>query len=176
MAFRNSPTAKSRRIRKPAVRKVQLFSNIRNKWRLFSSAALKLPWTQIASVFLLNALFAITIWFSQLTFVTPETPTSDSKGLHLPFSSGISVLRLLQGATSLCTTSCVAQALELIQWTLSNQSHGLRMLSFLSLAPSTKNQGLLKYLYNKVPRLHERGWAVMRFKSPNTRLRENPIY
>ncbi|KIW81980.1 hypothetical protein Z517_05006 [Fonsecaea pedrosoi CBS 271.37] len=53
------------------------------------------------------------------------------------FSSAIAVLRILQSLTSASTSFLLNYTLEVIQWTLCSRRDGLRLLSFLSISPTT---------------------------------------
>lgn len=136
----------------------RFFTVVSGLWSIFRT----LPWVHISSAVLLTALFAVTVWFSQLTFTESHVLYKGWKGAHLPLGWEIAVLRLLQQATSICNTFCVVKSLEAIQWTLIAKPNGTPMLTVLSLAPSTGNFGLLKYLYHTAPRLVERAWALSR--------------
>ncbi|KAF2464867.1 uncharacterized protein BDR25DRAFT_318859 [Lindgomyces ingoldianus] len=109
----------------------------------------------LLSLLLLTSLFAITIWFSQLTFPTnDERKSSDHQHqTRVPFSSALTVLRFLQGLTSTCTTFVLLQTFEMLEWTLASRNGGLMLLNFLSLSPTTGFLGILWLLLKKsVPR------------------------
>ena len=105
-----------------------------------------------------TTLFAVTIWFSRLTFVVEN----GSRGIsHLHFASGLAILRILQGATSTCTTFSIAQTFEILEWTVA-RNFELLMSTFLALSPTTGVLGLLMLAVSCNTRLADKSWSLLR--------------
>lgn len=124
---------------------------------------------QLALAIAPTALFAITAWFAASTFSgKPRNQANHilQSHLKLSFSSTITVLRVLQGLTSTFTAAVVAQSFEGIQWTLASREHGLRLLSFLGLSPSTGIVGAAKLVFGRKEQKSDRAWAALRYGCP----------
>jgi hypothetical protein len=114
---------------------------------------------------IVTAFFAATLWFSQLSFPAGGIGEVDSvnKGYKLPFSSGLALLRLLQGVTSTLTTALVSQTLGIIEWTHIQTRSGARLITALSLSPSTALRGLLVLALGRGSILSARIWSILRY-------------
>jgi hypothetical protein len=147
--------AKSRNTAVNAIRNTisaSLFSTIRqNSLRILFNLAV-------------TAFFTVTLWFSQFSFPAsgPEVDTT-KKAYQLPFSSGLALLRSLQGITSTLTTALVAQSLEITEWTCIKRKSGTRLVTVLSLSPSTSLCGLLTLALRGTSNLNARFWSISRF-------------
>lgn len=102
------------------------------------------------------AVFSVTASFAKAAIST------DSVSYLQKFSSTLAILRVLQGITSTLTNVALNQILELIQWSLVSRNNGLRLLTFLSISPTTGVLGMLGMVLRKYPRACDRAWAVCR--------------
>jgi hypothetical protein len=99
--------------------------------------------------------FAVTIWYTNLSFVPSENYSIPSlKSTHT--LSNLGVLRFLQAATSASVGLVLNQSLCLLQWKLTERQSGVRLITALSLAPSTSYSGLLGYLRSSVSNIFEK--------------------
>lgn len=109
---------------------------------------------------LTTILLSTTICLSQLTF------SSGGSGSiwEIPFSWSLAMLRILQGMTSSTTTLTVAQAFEVVQWTLLI-GRSSPLPTFLTLAGSTGMMGLLRLGTSRKSSLSQRIWTATRYES-----------
>jgi hypothetical protein len=132
--------------------------------------------TKLALAITPTALFAVTAWFAASTFSgKPGNQANHILQSHLKisFSSTVTVLRVLQGLTSTFTAAAVAQSFEGIQWTLASRDHGLRLLSFLGLSPTTGIFGAIKLVFGRKEQRSDRAWAASRYDYPWSRCISN---
>jgi hypothetical protein len=137
-------------------------TSIRPLQRLIQSF-MKSKFGQIVSdifcVALATTIFALTAAFAKASISVDST----SAPRHiLGFSSTLAVLRVLQGITSTVTALVLGQTLELLQWTLSSRESGLRLLSLLSISPTTGILGMLEIIRRRAPKAADRFWALLR--------------
>lgn len=114
---------------------------------------------------LATILFSVTAWFSGSSFASNATHEANhilQTHVHISFSSTIALLRLLQGLTSVCTAMAVSRSFEVILWTLACSSRGLRILSILSLSPTTGYFGTFMLICTKRAQKLDRLWSALR--------------
>lgn len=112
-----------------------------------------------------SALFAVIVWFVQTTLeaVTQSREKQRlSYVLRLDASISLTVLRLLQGALTLASSSALMGSLELIQYCLSARPDGLSYVEFLILSPATGLFGALRILFAIPVRVSHRLWALLK--------------
>jgi hypothetical protein len=99
--------------------------------------------------------FGVTIWYTNLSFVPSEEYLIPRlKSIHT--LSNLGVLRFLQAATSASVGVVLHKSLSLLQWKMTGRPSGVRLITALSLAPSTSYPGLLGYLRNPVSTVFEK--------------------
>src|ERR1700733_7652550 len=106
-----------------------------------------------------TAVFGLTAAFARASVSTDSSFFHDS--FFRKFSSTLAILRFLQGTTSTLTSLICNKTLELIQWSLLTPNDGIRLLTFLSISPTTGFFGLLQ-MFGKEPKACDRAWAVCR--------------
>jgi hypothetical protein len=122
--------------------------------------------SELALALAATALFAVTAWFAASTFSDkPENQANYIFQSHfkISFSSTVTVLRVLQGLTSISTAAAVAGSFEQMQWTLASRDRGLRLLSFLGLSPTTGIFGTVKLVFGRKEQNSDRAWAAFRY-------------
>ncbi|KAM5529869.1 hypothetical protein FOXYSP1_17713 [Fusarium oxysporum f. sp. phaseoli] len=103
-------------------------------------------WTTFATV-----AFVLTAWFASTTFAPKP---GDHAGyevqsrFNLSFANTIIILRIIQAVTSWATTSAVAASFEIAMWALASSEAGFRILTLLSLSPTTGPFGLAKLIFS----------------------------
>jgi hypothetical protein len=97
---------------------------------------INLLWTILASIS-----FAITAWFVRATFSAARLATMQET-IHISLSNTLGILRTLQEVTSVLTGFVLNQTFETIEWSLASGDGGIRVLSFLSLSPTTSLLGV----------------------------------
>ncbi|KAH0834433.1 hypothetical protein FOPE_03614 [Fonsecaea pedrosoi] len=98
-----------------------------------------MPSTAVKDKFFHFVLTAVTTAFFTMTalFGAYSTSATSISLVVKRFSSAIAILRILQSLTSASTSFLLNYTLEVIQWTLCSRRDGLRLLSFLSISPTT---------------------------------------
>jgi len=115
-------------------------------------------WTVLASIS-----FAFTAWFARATF-SMDRVTTLQKILHLSLANTLGTLRALQEVTSVLTGFMINRTFEVIEWSLVSGSGGMRVLSFLTLSPTTSLLGVAGVAFGqRGGRISDRLWAVFRF-------------
>jgi hypothetical protein len=160
-----SPDAKNERPR-PARSLFNRASNSKTPWWIRFAYSVRKAivenYPQLTLCLLATTLLVITICFSQFTFFINTSESGTSKAIHLPFSSGIAVLRSLQGVTSTATTFAVAQAFAILQWTVARRQYS-RLHTFLALSPSTGFLGLFRLGLGKESKPVDKVWSYTRY-------------
>jgi hypothetical protein len=106
--------------------------------------------------------FAVTLWYTTLSFVPSGKSTIPPlKSIHT--LSNLGVLRFLQAATSASVGVALHESLSLLQWKMTGRLSGVRLITALSLAPSTSYPGLLGYLRNPVSNVFEKVIITARY-------------
>ena len=122
--------------------------------------------SELALALAATALFAVTAWFAASTFSDKPGNQADyifQSHFKISFSSTVTVLRVLQGLTSISTAAAVAGSFERMQWTLASRDRGLRLLSFLGLSPTTGIFGTVKLVFGRKEQNSDRAWAAFRY-------------
>lgn len=99
-------------------------------------------WTSLATLS-----FIVTTWFAWSTFAqNPKHQASDVLQNRYPvsFSDTVSILRIAQSATSWLVSNAVSSSLELAMWSFATSRTGSRLLTLLSLSPTTGFLGVVK--------------------------------
>jgi len=117
-----------------------------------------LLWTLLASVS-----FAITAWFARATF-SMDRVNALQKALHLSLGNTLGTLRTLQEITSVLTGFMINQTFEVIEWSLLSGRSGMRMLSFLTLSPTTSLLAVAGIAFGNRGGIPDRLWAIFRFE------------
>lgn len=105
-----------------------------------------------------SAVFAVTAWFAKATFTTHALKTA----FNIDVGGTLTVLRILQGVLSGCTTYVVLSAFQLLKWSLVAREGGVNGLTVLALSPTTSTYGTLAILFASKPRAMDRLWALAR--------------
>jgi len=126
-----------------------------------------LLWTLLASVS-----FAFTAWFARATF-SMDRANAMEKALHLSLGNTLGTLRALQEVTSVLTGFMINQTFEVIEWSLLSGRSGMRVLSFLTLSPTTSLLGVAGVAFDKRGGVSDRLWAIFRFEDHNYSLRNH---
>jgi ABC-type uncharacterized transport system permease subunit len=110
-----------------------------------------------------SAVFAITIWFARTTFSSRSgTQETIKEVFKIDVGITLTILRILQGVLSACTTYILLGAFQLIQWTLVSRGNGLSGLAVLALSPTTSFLGTLGIMFSRKPHIMGRIWGLMR--------------
>lgn len=85
-----------------------------------------------------------------------------TKLLNVDVSNTLTILRLLQGVLSLCTTFVLLRAFEILQWALSGRKDGVRALLLLGLSPTTGVVGTTGLIFSRQVQWKDRVVAATR--------------
>src|SRR5947207_1053156 len=108
-----------------------------------------------------SLLTGFTIAVFCVTAVFAEASVSVNSVSYLKkFGSTLAILRILQGLTFTLTSLTLNPPLELIQWSLASRNNGLRLLTFLSISPTTGVLGMLGMVFRENPKACDRAWAA----------------
>lgn len=141
-----------------------------------SSRSLFLPRLHILLLLFTAAIFAVTAWFAQTTFSVSSidnarsgsvlfisfcnpranNSTSCSSALFLGVSSTLTILRLLEGVLSACSTTVLLTSFGFIQWALTSRDDGVSSLCLLGLSPSSGYLGTLGLAASRHSRVVDR--------------------
>jgi hypothetical protein len=116
---------------------------------------------QALNLLLLTGLFAATVIVSAQTFVSRDGIVL-SKAPHLSARWGLGLLQVLQGLTTVLTSTVFNQSLETVQWALTSRTQGIRTNLLLAVAPSTGVWGLIDFLFAPTTCRPEKLWAFFR--------------
>lgn len=126
----------------------------------------KSPFAQINTLILgtivATGAFAFTSWFAQATFQSERMSSAFSKTSMISLRNTLGILRTGQEITSVLTGYVLHKTFEVIDWTQVSGRHGIGMLSFLTLSPSTTLNGVAAIALGRSSRLPDRAWAVTR--------------
>jgi len=120
----------------------------------------------LLATLLTSAVFSVTAWFATVTFSSQSTSLAQhafKKVFKIDVGVTLTVLRILQGILTGCTTYVLLAAFQLIQWTLVARENGANGLTVLALSPTTSVFGTLCMLFTSKPRMIDRVWALSRY-------------
>ena len=128
---------------------------------LFSNVRLTL-----LSVIASSALYAAITWFVQTTdtAIAKSDKGQPLDDLHkLDSSLALTILRLLQAALTLVSTSALSSSLELVQWCLCLRHDGMGYVLYLVLSPATGLIATSRILVSHYAGGLDRIWAFLKY-------------
>lgn len=122
-------------------------------------------WWQLFLGLLSLALLAVIVLFVQSSNYAQRYSENERRltGIfRTNASTTLSVLRTAQAILSTITSSCLGDAMELIQWTMTNTPHGLPFSSLLALSSATGKLAMIRLIFSDAAGASARLWTLLR--------------
>lgn len=139
-------------------------------------------WSLVCFTLLGTATFCLTTWLSSTTFALNPSEQTASLAANLIhannqyFSDTVTVLRVVQGVASWTTLCAVSASLELVVWALASSKCGSRVLTLLSLSPTTGFLGVSRLACSRITTPATLGCGILRYAHSRIRWLRNVTY
>lgn len=122
-------------------------------------------WWQLFLGLISLALLAVIVLFVQSSNYAQKYSEHERRltGIFkIDASTTLSVLRTAQAILSTITSSCLGDAMELIQWTMTNTPQGLPFSNLLALSSATGKLAMTRLLFSDAAGTSARLWTLLR--------------